>query len=367
MANDGSGDDISIPAFLMFKHDADALKDLLKQDHPAQVEMSWKLPNPDGRVEYDLWTNPTDVVSRDFQENFKSLALALGKDAYFTPHMYIYDGLVSGCVGPGNTNQCSTLCTNNGRYCATDPDNDLDRGISGADVVVESLRRMCIWDTYGKEDGIGEKWWLYIEKFHQRCMSEAFFKNDKCIADAFKHAKINGETIERCMRSSGATDGDGENVILKEQIRQKQDSGVVVLPTAFVNNAAIRGLLSVGNVFGAICAGYAAGTVPPVCKQCADCGDPVECVQSKGVCKTGARAGQPTGGVSSTTFVLSMMLLTGLFGGVGFWYYKKTRDDMKDHVRGILAEYMPLEDQGEGPITSPMDFAQTGGTASLIS
>lgn len=64
--------------------------------------------------------------------------------AYFTPHMYIYDGARSNCIGENNEDQCDTLCTNNGRYCATDPDGDLDKGISGAQVVVESLRRLCI-------------------------------------------------------------------------------------------------------------------------------------------------------------------------------------------------------------------------------
>jgi hypothetical protein len=38
---------------------------------------------------------------------------------------------------------------------------------------------------------------------------------------------------------------------------------------------------------------------------------------------------------------------------------------MREQVRGILAEYMPLEDQDDG--TSPMDFARRGGSASLIS
>ena len=34
-------------------------------------------------------------------------------------------------MGLDGQNQCYNLCTNNGRYCATDPDDDLDSGISG--------------------------------------------------------------------------------------------------------------------------------------------------------------------------------------------------------------------------------------------
>jgi len=179
MADDGSGTDISIPSFLMFKKDADQVKAQVKANNPVQMEMAWNLPTPDDRVEYDLWTVPSDKVSQDFQKTFKTAAKALGSHAYFSPHMYIYDGVKSRCRGQDGQSMCYNLCTNHGRYCATDPDNDLDKGISGADVVTESLRRMCIWNHYGKEDGIGEKvgyifvfcLFFYLHSWH------SFFRN----------------------------------------------------------------------------------------------------------------------------------------------------------------------------------------------
>jgi hypothetical protein len=120
MADDGSGMDISIPSFLMFKQDADLVKAELMANHPVRVEMSWSLPSPDDRVEYELWTTPTDIISRDFLREFKEASVALGKRAYFTPQMYIYDGIRSGCQGFDGENECYNLCTNNGRYCATE-------------------------------------------------------------------------------------------------------------------------------------------------------------------------------------------------------------------------------------------------------
>ena len=36
------------------------------------------------------------------------------------------------------------MCTNDGEYCQIDPDGELDEGVSGADVVVESLRRKLL-------------------------------------------------------------------------------------------------------------------------------------------------------------------------------------------------------------------------------
>jgi len=371
MADDGSGADISIPSFLMFKRDADAVKAELTSNRPVQIEMAWSLPSPDDRVEYDLWTVPSDQVSRDFLTSFKPVAEALGDRAYFTPHMYIYDGVRSHCQGNDGENFCYNLCTNNGRYCATDPDNDLDHGISGADVVRESLRRLCIWNHYGAEDGVGSVWWDYVREFMERCSSADYFANEDCVKDAYKHAKVEGTLIDRCMQDSGGLEKDTANAFLDIEIGSQAQRGVVVVPTAFVNTAAIRGALTVGNVFSAICAGYVQGTVPQICTMCSQCSDAVGCVKNKGKCSAHHGDSSSKGGVSTHTFFTTMLFIIGVFGGLGAWHYKKTREDMREQVRGILAEYMPLEDQdhqdsGGMMGSSPMNFAMQGGKTSLI-
>jgi hypothetical protein len=66
MADDGSGGDISVPSFLMYKHDADKVKAEVKQNRPVQIEMAWSLPNPDDRVEYDLWTGTLLCIAGNF-------------------------------------------------------------------------------------------------------------------------------------------------------------------------------------------------------------------------------------------------------------------------------------------------------------
>lgn len=366
MADDGSGADISIPSFLMFKHDADKIKVEVKENRPVQVEMAWSLPNPDNRVEYDLWTVPTDTISKDFETNFKVLAEKLADHAYFTPHMYIYDGVRSHCQGNDGENFCYNLCTNNGRYCATDPDNDLDKGISGADVVKESLRRLCIWSNYGASDGIGRPWWDYVALFNERCAANnyEYFNDENCIKDAYKKGKIDATLIERCMIDSGDVTQDVPNSKLDLEIAEQAKRGVVVVPTAFVNTAAIRGGLKSTNIFAGICAGFSEGTQPDICKQCATCTDPVGCAV-KGRCTATRGSSGSGGGVSTHTFASSLLFVVALFGGLGVWHYRKTREEMRDQVRGILAEYMPLEDEsGTG---NPMDFARGGANTSLMS
>lgn len=82
MADDGSGSDISIPSMLMY--------------HTVRMEMSWALPTPNTVAEYDIFTTPTDTVSRSLIESFEIAAEALGQHAKFSPHMYIYDGMKAG-------------------------------------------------------------------------------------------------------------------------------------------------------------------------------------------------------------------------------------------------------------------------------
>ena len=365
MADDGSGQDISIPSFLMFKHDADLVKAELNTNRPVQIEMAWSLPSPDDRVEYDLWTTPSDKVSKDFLRSFRDIAESLGQRAYFTPHMYIYDGVRSHCQGNGGENFCYNLCTNNGRYCATDPDNDLEKGVSGADVVRESLRRLCIWNTYGSANGIGKEWWNYVAEFEVRCSDPQYFADGACIKDAYKNSKVDGTAIERCMVDSGGTENDQLNSKLDYELKSQEQRGVVVIPTAFVNSAAIRGALNVNNIFTAICAGFLDGTTPIACMKCAGCQNPITCVK-KGRCDSGDGGGG--GGVSSGFFAFSMLSVVVGFTAMGAYQYKRTRDEMRDQIRGILAEYVPLSDGNDGMMNgSPMDFAHGGATSSLIS
>lgn len=364
MADDGSSSDIGIPSMLMFKQDADPIKEELKANRMVLIEMGWSLPQSGATVEYSLWTTPMDAVSRDFLRQFKKAAIALGSHARFTPHLYMYNGLKSGCQGIDGENQCYNLCTNNGRYCATDPDNDLDRGISGADVVTESLRRICIWKNYGESDGIGVQWWDYVTEFMDRCSNADFFSNKDCIKDAYKHAKVDADVVDSCMRNSGGLSADAPNALLDLSIQSQTESGVVILPSAYVNGAPIRGSLTVNNIFDAVCAGFAVGTAPKICTKCQVCDDPSDCINggSGGVCTIVAN-GKSSAGVTTHSFVSAMLFIIACFSGLGVWHYKRTREDMRDQVRGILADYMPLDDQDEkrggvSMISNPGNFAR---------
>ena len=367
MADDGSGSDISIPSFLMFKQDADKIKAVITKNQPVRMEMTFSVPAPDARVEYDLWTTPADPVSVPFLKTFREAAMALDKDAYFTPHMYIYDGGRAGCHSDEQDNEedggdggyCSGLCTNGGRYCATDPDGEFDKGVSGEDVVRESLRRICIWNNYGKEDGIGQPWWDYVEEFLFRCNDlnhPEYFTQDACIADAMKQAKVDKTVVDDCMRDSGGLEEDKPNTLFESSLADKESAGAFLIPSIFVNEAPIRGVLSFSTVFRAVCAGYAAGSEPIVCRSCANCHNEEQCVKD-GKCTSGydSTAYMVTPGVSPTAFMGSLMVVSIVFVVAGYIIYRRQQRHMRNEILGIMQEYMPVDPHKVGASTAVSD------------
>jgi len=106
-----------------------------------------------------------------------------------------------------------------------------------------------------------------------------------------------------------------------------------------VNKAPLRGAPSVTEVFDAICAGYAAGSEPEACKKCNTCDNVVKCVT----------AGHCPGSVDSfdtVSFPVFMGTLAGIvlcFGCLGIVQWQRSQRQMRSQVRGIMAEYMPID------------------------
>lgn len=367
MADDGSGADISIPAILLWKSDADKIKTYLKTEtNPVvQGKLEWSIPHPDNRVEWELWMTSVDQSSMDFLLDFNATVFALGQHQYFTPHFYTWNGTAYGCP---NSDRCGTLCSNQGRYCAPDPDGRSDVGLSGKDVVVENLRRTCVWKLYGGADaqsatekGVGRVWWRYLTNFTQLCGTAEMFTSNSCVEAALVAAGANPREVTQCMEAAGGTE-EGKNTILEHELGELQKKSIYVVPECIINNQAVWGALSTGNVLETICHGYSAGDEPGACdcqtlaantkdaryKACLEDSvvynnDPGITVKdgSKKKSVAGTAGYMPWWGVFLLVLSIVVVMLLG-----ALFYWKKTQQQMRDQVRGILAEYMPLEDVG---------------------
>ena len=361
MADDGSGSDITIPSFLMYKQDAEKVKDVIKQDKAVMVDMTWSLPAPDDRVEWTLWTNSNDNMSNDLKTSFGEIIELIGTNQFFTPYYQVYDGDLYNCPNI----DCGNLCTNDGKYCMPDPDGNTNHGLSGRDIITENVRQKCIWNIYGGEitddtyhpsyyntnkdvEGVGIEWWNYVKYFTENC-AENRFTDANCINEALNAAKVDTQKLNQCLEANPL---NGEsNSILQAELDSKTKNSIVIVPSVYINQVPQRGAISRTNVLNTICAGYLEGTEPQVCT-CSNLqkDEQEKCIQEGGVYNTDKEEevviqGVSVGGVIGIIFVMVIVM-----GGAGYIYYQRTQAAMRDQVRSILAEYMPLEDM-DGPLT----------------
>mmetsp|Transcript_17790 Transcript_17790/g.32956 ORF Transcript_17790/g.32956 Transcript_17790/m.32956 type:complete len:469 (-) Transcript_17790:155-1561(-) len=324
LADDGSALDVTIPSFLMNKLDAFKLKQTLQGEgrrhlnsQPVQMDLTWSLGNAngnDGRVQYDLWTSPTDLFGNQFIETFRPIANAFGSQATnFHPHMVLINGTRINCNAKDmgcyicDSVGCKSQCSNGGRYCASKPSDSKQTGISGVDIVRESLRRMCIWKIHGrtciwkihdrmciwkmhgKEDSDnGNVWWDYVHVFLSRCFTWELFSDEDCIKKSMDRVGVDASRVNQCMKDSGDLKMDSPNTMLEFELAAQRDNGVVQFPTLQINGNVLRTKLTPSNVFHAICDAYDIGSKykPGICQQCSSCfGDKavLKCVED-GVC-----------------------------------------------------------------------------------
>eukprot|EP01084_Bolivina_argentea_P067035 122163_1 len=366
LGDDGSGNDVEIPSFLLEREDGKILKTHLQAQEVLKVEMLWSLPAPDDRVEWSLWTSAHDDTSLPFIDGFKDVISQLGKQQYFEPMYQLVDGSDYGCTNLGNR-WCDGLCTNGGRYCMNEPDNTKHEGITGADIVKETLRQKCIWNEYGgrgsSDEGIGMKWWIYMSNFHRICYGTSQYTDEKCISSAMKYASIDKAVIDKCMEDSKGTENNVSNTIFDDELASMKSLSIITVPTLYVNNVSERGQLSTNSVLSAICSGYSSGTQPTVCNCAGLPSDSIlYCIENDNqpfIPEEGSR------GVSVGGVLIIIIVIISTMTAAGFTYWKRTQAQMHDQVRGILSEYILLDDQEREQNQMSFEIDQTGGSGGI--
>jgi len=93
LSDDGSGNDVSIPAVLLRLHDAIPIVEELKtKDLPVMATLSWQRPQLDAWVEYAMWSGgPLDRHTLAILKDFEEVANALDPKIRFQYHYVIQD------------------------------------------------------------------------------------------------------------------------------------------------------------------------------------------------------------------------------------------------------------------------------------
>ena len=274
MDDDGSGSDVRIPSMLLLKPDADKLRDEIVSGTIIETRISFPVPKAiGGRTEYMLFTTPDDLASQQFLGSFLEAAMSFGTKAVFRPRMLLADGAQKGCRQYDESHApCKGYCTNYGRYCETtsiyDQEHYQDKGTK---MIVESMRRTCIWNIYGKLDGIGKEWWAYVQLWTLQCSFSHY--STSCAESVFDIAGVDKEEVEMCMENSGSFREDVLNTLMETSLSDIAKYNVKFAPTLVVNGAVITGALTFGNAMKAICSTFEDSERPEICSKWEICSE----------------------------------------------------------------------------------------------
>jgi len=261
-------DNITVPAALMERSPCQAIKDQLNAGKTVIGSIDWSdaIPHPDDRVEWELWTDSNNGCSKcqqviDFIDSFSSDARQLEQGGFtrFQPHFLTYHCLEE-YLG---SRECEGQCISNGLYCNTDPDDDLERGYQGKDVVVENLRSLCVFNA-ANATGAPWLWWDYASQFAKHCKMEELKFNAECAEPIIVGLGINLAKVQTCM---GQVD-DPHPLLDHEKALQLGLGGrgdVTINPTVIVNDRHYRGKLEATPLLKALCAGFDVSSEPDIC------------------------------------------------------------------------------------------------------
>jgi len=341
---------VTIPSFLIWNTEANRIKQQLSYDENVLIEMAWNLPAPDDRVEWDMWTSSWDPSGLVFKTHFMNTVMALGDAAFFQPHWQIitYDS----CRTPEQF--CFNQCTNHGRYCQIDPNGNsehaLEIGLSGADVIREDLPVMCIWNlSQKKSPGIGIQWWQYVTNHSEHCSMENGvaspdkWKSDECANKMMDTVGIDKSAVAECMTNSGGLEDDVPNTMLETQIGDVPSFNLI--PSIYVNEVYVTGAISTSRVLATICRGYEENTQPDVC-MCVEKppSEQMPCVEDRGYLAAKTSKIVNNSGFTTGQVLLIVFFVVSGMTSAGYLYWRRTQQEMRQEMRNILAEYMPVGD-----------------------
>jgi len=275
----------------------------------------------------------------------------LGTAALFTPHLTIVSGALHGCTGGANL--CGSQCTNEGRYCAYDPEHDLSVGLDGADVVKENIRQDCVWRVVNATSQ-QYRWWSYVNGFQTSCSGSKATWTQDCARQVLQQSGINVNLVETCVTNSGSVI-NGTNAVLEQILADQQEYGIFLLPQVLINKATYHGSYSCPNdppdfskcaVFQAICSGFLDSTEPIVCKTSLGC----ELGTTRDECGTCGGTGNCVTVVSSSSLkvgaIVAIVIVSLAVVGAGVYIYIRRQSRiMREDIDSILKQYLPLEGQ----------------------
>jgi hypothetical protein len=212
--------------------------------------MSWDVPQA-RFVVADFWMSAGSRETQHFMKEFTESAEKLEYHLDFIPHYHVWS--------PTSDRERGDMCSlskDNKWHCAPDPDGF--GPITGADVLAEDVRQLCLWFLTSKRDPqIGGKYskpfWDYVHRLPDECplgssspltrFGEAC--SYKLMTSVLRGNEVNSDKVQSCVNENAGN-------FLDEQVTR-----IAWSPQALrINGWRFRGALDPQTVVRAVCAGF---------------------------------------------------------------------------------------------------------------
>ena len=326
MRDNGMGGNLFIPAMMISKEDADRLKKELKTS-TVTLKLGFELPQTP-EITLSLVLSSGNEESQEFMKSFYDVGKVL---THYTVNLEIHYVVIQ-CIACKNRgfDKEEENCLGGGRYCAPDPDDLINGGLSGRDVIQEDLRQMCLLETIKKinSDFSYDNFFAYLKKFSELCSTK--LNDKKCSEGLIKEFGFDLGGVKKCVSDSF---GSGNvnlaaNKYLDKEIEFWHSNGLHVYPAVMINHYLYRGDLETSALMTAICAGYYKKNLPEFCR---------DVVESNVI-----------EGYNTSTVVFGLILFFGILVAVLVVYRhvakKELEREMRKQVNSAVNQYIALND-----------------------
>ena len=263
MIDDGYSYSLRIPSIFIEKKDGDQLYSYLTSSDSQKNNIVLTLTfdvQKSQNLEYAFWLSTSNRNSFKLVREFEPYYGRISDKSKFVPHYNIW--VCEVCARNNFTLDTPDNCISGGRYCCIDPDG---RGpATGAQVVLEDLRQICIYRTHP------DLWWKYMIKFDIECIEIQVVED--CSKKIMKEVDIDAEKVDNCFKDSFLTSNKinyetDDNWILMNETKLIRQMCIQFWPTVTVNNVSYKGNLEGKNVFEAVCSLYPEADIPETCNE----------------------------------------------------------------------------------------------------
>ena len=345
------------------------------------LELEFYVPNPDDRVEYDLYFNILNQKSLLFLQTYGTVARVFGPRAYFTPHWRIING-TDQCAGSGPVlSTCAANClksSTNQYYCIYPTDNKKSplSGVTGVQALGEIMRQQCIFNQLSVTSNFSScpsgvctynnyyayTFWTYIDYFYANCAlsgsqqrftascsQEGVVALNLYLRNTVKASlTVDWPTVQSCSVFDTTASA---NTLLDYLLLDWQTMGPLIEPFLYVNQFPFAGDVSCKSpitedscgILSMMCYGYATNQTDPNARYPPECLYPNNCPFGQPSCSGFQQTTTGTSGISAGAVVGIVLAFLFIAGVVGYYFHKKSQDRTRAEVDALLKQYLPMD------------------------